>query len=48
MGEVYLVKHLRLPRHDALHVLPEAISADEKFRTRFERCIRWVRNSLVA
>lgn len=37
MGEVYLAKHPRLPRHDALKVLPGAISADEEFRTRFER-----------
>jgi serine/threonine protein kinase, bacterial len=37
MGEVYLAKHPRLPRHDALKVLPTAISADPDFRTRFER-----------
>ena len=37
MGEVYLAKHPRLPRHDALKVLPGTISADEEFRTRFER-----------
>jgi serine/threonine protein kinase, bacterial len=37
MGEVYLVTHPRLPRQDALKVLPTAISADPEFRTRFER-----------
>jgi serine/threonine protein kinase, bacterial len=37
MGEVYLVKHPRLPRQDALKVLPAAISNDADFRTRFER-----------
>jgi Protein kinase domain len=37
MGEVYLVKHPRLPRQDALKVLPAAISNDKDFRTRFER-----------
>jgi serine/threonine-protein kinase len=37
MGEVYLAKHPRLPRQDALKVLPAAISADPDFRTRFER-----------
>ena len=37
MGEVYLVKHPRLPRQDALKVLPASISNDAEFRTRFER-----------
>jgi serine/threonine protein kinase, bacterial len=37
MGEVYLAKHPRLPRHDALKVLPAAISNDADFRSRFER-----------
>ena len=37
MGEVYLAKHPRLPRQDALKVLPAAISADPDFRARFER-----------
>ncbi|HEX7825850.1 MAG TPA: serine/threonine-protein kinase [Mycobacterium sp.] len=37
MGEVYLVKHPRLPRQDALKVLPGPISSDADFRTRFER-----------
>ena len=36
-GEVYLVRHPRLPRHDALKVLPTAISHDAEFRSRFER-----------
>lgn len=37
MGEVYLVKHPRLPRQDALKVLPASISDDAEFRNRFER-----------
>ena len=37
MGEVYLARHPRLPRHDALKVLPAQLTADEDFRQRFER-----------
>ncbi len=37
MGEVYLVQHPRLPRTDALKVLPAALSADAEYRRRFER-----------
>ena len=37
MGEVYLVQHPRLPRHDALKILPADASADIEFRTRFNR-----------
>lgn len=37
MGEVYLAQHPRLPRRDALKVLPAAISHDSDFRMRFER-----------
>ncbi|MGH3563915.1 MAG: serine/threonine-protein kinase, partial [Mycobacterium sp.] len=37
MGEVYLVKHPRLPRHDALKVLPPTATADSEFRERFLR-----------
>ena len=37
MGEVYLARHPRLPRQDALKVLPESVSSDEEFRARFER-----------
>ena len=37
MGEVYLVGHPRLPRHDALKILPAAMSADTEFRSRFNR-----------
>jgi serine/threonine protein kinase, bacterial len=37
MGEVYLARHPRLPRQDALKVLPESVSADEEFRARFNR-----------
>lgn len=37
MGEVYLTEHPRLPRLDALKVLPEAVSADAEYRVRFER-----------
>ncbi|BBX05418.1 serine/threonine-protein kinase [Mycolicibacterium aichiense] len=35
MGEVYLVQHPRLPRHDALKVLGSAVSADDEYRKRF-------------
>jgi serine/threonine-protein kinase len=37
MGEVYLVQHPRLPRRDALKILPTEVSADPDFRARFER-----------
>src|SRR4051812_23271392 len=37
MGEVYLVQHPRLPRREALKVLPLQISADPEFRERFNR-----------
>lgn len=37
MGEVYLVQHPRLPRTDALKVLPASLSADTEYRRRFER-----------
>jgi serine/threonine-protein kinase len=37
MGEVYLVDHPRLPRHDALKVLRESATANPDFRTRFNR-----------
>jgi serine/threonine-protein kinase len=37
MGEVYLVQHPRLPRHDALKVLAEHVSADPEYRERFNR-----------
>ncbi|WP_197382625.1 serine/threonine-protein kinase [Mycolicibacterium mengxianglii] len=37
MGEVYLAQHPRLPRHDALKVLPVHMSADAAFRERFSR-----------
>ena len=37
MGEVYLAEHPRLPRHDALKVLPTDVSADAEFRSRFSR-----------
>jgi len=37
MGEVYLAQHPRLPRRDALKVLPAAVSADREFRQRFDR-----------
>ena len=35
MGEVYLARHPRLPRHDALKVLGTAVSSDEEYRQRF-------------
>ena len=37
MGEVYLATHPRLPREDALKVLPLTVSADNEFRQRFIR-----------
>lgn len=37
MGEVYLAQHPRLPRHDALKVLPRDLTADLEFRQRFNR-----------
>jgi serine/threonine-protein kinase len=37
MGEVYLVQHPRLPRHDALKILPPSLTADVEFRERFIR-----------
>jgi len=37
MGEVYLARHPRLPREDALKVLPESLTADDEFRRRFVR-----------
>ena len=35
MGEVYLARHPRLPRRDALKVLSNAVSHDEEYRQRF-------------
>ena len=37
MGEVYLAEHPRLPRRDALKVLPADVSADPEYRARFNR-----------
>lgn len=37
MGEVYLVQHPRLPRQEALKILPPQVSADPQFRARFAR-----------
>jgi serine/threonine protein kinase, bacterial len=37
MGEVYLAQHPRLPRLEALKILPENVSADAEFRQRFAR-----------
>jgi serine/threonine-protein kinase len=37
MGEVYLVQHPRLPRLQALRILPATLSADGEFRARFQR-----------
>ena len=37
MGEVYLAEHPRLPRRDAVKVLPEDVSADSEYRARFNR-----------
>jgi serine/threonine protein kinase len=37
MGDVYLVQHPRLPRMQALRILPAGLSADPGFRGRFQR-----------
>src|ERR1700709_2038598 len=37
MGEVYLAQHPRLPRQDALKVLPSSVSGDTEYRARFDR-----------
>ena len=37
MGEVYLAEHPRLPRRNALKVLPADVSADTDYRARFIR-----------
>lgn len=37
MGEVYLVQHPRLPRQEALKILPADVSADPEYRQRFAR-----------
>ena len=37
MADVYLAKHPRLPRRDALKVLSEGTTADQEFRERFNR-----------
>jgi len=37
MGEVYLVEHPRLPRREALKILPAAATSDNEFRQRFNR-----------
>ncbi|MFB1298415.1 serine/threonine-protein kinase [Mycobacterium sp. pW049] len=37
MGEVYLAQHPRLPRQDALKILPATVSADSEYRQRFHR-----------
>ena len=37
MGQVYLAQHPRLPRRDALKILPSNLTADLEFRQRFNR-----------
>lgn len=37
MGEVYLAEHPRLPKRDALKVLPVELSRDTNYRARFQR-----------
>lgn len=37
MGAVYLARHPRLPREDALKVLPADVTDDPEYRARFER-----------
>jgi serine/threonine protein kinase len=40
MGEVYLAQHPRLPRHDALKVLPTSVSADSEYPIEEESPVR--------
>lgn len=37
MGEVYLVQHPRLPRYEALKILPAQFTVDREYRERFNR-----------
>lgn len=37
MGEVYLAQHPRLPRRDAVKILPAEMSSNAEYRTRFGR-----------
>ncbi|MBJ7336059.1 serine/threonine protein kinase [Mycolicibacterium sp.] len=37
MGQVFLVKHPRLPRRDAMKLLDSGVSRNDEFRTRFRR-----------
>ncbi|BBA87987.1 serine/threonine protein kinase [Mycobacterium pseudoshottsii JCM 15466] len=37
MGEVYLAQHPRLPRRDALKILPAEFTSSQEFRQRFNR-----------
>ncbi len=37
MGQVYLARHPRLPRRDALKILPRELTANDEFRQRFNR-----------
>lgn len=37
MGEVYLVQHPRLPRYDALKILPVELTSDHEYSARFNR-----------
>ena len=37
MSEVYLAQHPRLPRRDALKIMPEMTTADSGYRERFHR-----------
>jgi serine/threonine protein kinase len=41
LREIYLAEHARLPRRNALKVLPADVSADPEYRARFSEASSW-------